>query len=89
MEAASLCVGMTCPEVLLGETVTFWPSAELYMMNMLALLIIVPCASATQEYDVGADSWKYMSPDPELADCSGTLSEKQTSVSGQVFKTAA
>ena len=51
-----LCVGITCPGAFRGESVTFLPSAELYMRNMLALLIIVPCASATQEYAVGADN---------------------------------
>lgn len=56
---------------------------------MLALLIMVPCARATQEYVVGAVIWRKMSPVFELSDCSGTLMEKQTSVSGHVVKTVA
>lgn len=53
------------------------------------MFIAVPCASATHEYDVGADSWKKMSPDSDLLDVSGTFTAKQTSVAGQVLKTAA
>ena len=58
MSVAPLYVGMMWPVVFLGEIVTFWPFAELYMRKMLALLIIVPCARATQAYVVGADNWK-------------------------------
>ena len=88
--AASLCVGITWPEEFLGLMVTFNSSAELCITNMLALLIAVPCASATHEYDVGAESWKKMSPDSDLLDVSGTLTAKQTSLAaGQVLKIAA
>ena len=47
--AVSSWVGMLCPVVVLAERVMLLPSAELYMRNMFALLIIVPCARATQE----------------------------------------
>ena len=54
--AASLRVGMECSGAFRGDRVTFVPSAELYMRNMLAFVIVVPCARATQEYVVGADN---------------------------------
>ena len=38
---------------------------------------------------MGAVIWKKMSAVSELADCSGTFTEKQTSVSGHVVNTAA
>lgn len=73
--AAVSCSGITCPVPNLGETVTFFPSDDVYMTNMLEPVIDEPWPRATHSYDVGADNWKKMSPSPELAVVSGMLRE--------------
>lgn len=52
-------------------------------MNMFESDMEVPMPSPIHCHDVGALSWKKMSPDPALAVASGTPHSKQTPVLGQ------
>jgi hypothetical protein len=47
-------------------------------MNMLEFAIADPVPSETHEYEIGATIWKYMFPDPWLADEDGMATLKQT-----------
>lgn len=73
--ASPLKSGSCSPFPSRGETVTFFPSEEVYMMKMFAPFIWVPCPSATHCILVGAVIWKKISPVPEEAVEPGMLSE--------------
>ena len=57
------------------------------MRKMLEPDIPDPVPRATHSYDVGADIWKYMLPDPAFADEDGTPMLKHTLLAllGQYF----
>lgn len=69
-----------------GDSVRL-PFPSWYMRKMLEPDMAVPVPRATHSYDVGAEIWKYMLPDPDFADEDGTPMLKHTllALPGQYF----
>lgn len=84
----ALKVGMTWFAPGLVLSVTF-PLPSWYMMNMLESGMEVPMPRPIHCHDVGALSWKKMSPELAFAVASGTPHSKQTPVVGQKEEVAA
>lgn len=84
----ALKVGMTWFAPGLVLSVTF-PLPSWYMMNMLESGMEVPMPRPIHCHDVGALSWKKMSPESAFAVASGTPHSKQTPLVGQKEEVAA